>query len=1138
MRNTSVSFYQWPRLITALIIFVLCLGFSFDAYAGPLQQRTLSVNPTSGKPGSTVTIGGSGWAPAPNAQPYEIHWDAQTGSFLGNFSPNPNGAFSTSITIPAGATAGQHLIWACQRCGSGKDDWQSVGFTVIVPSTPIPATPTPTPTPTRIPTRCDPSGAPGELVVDFEDIVAGEIIKNVLLPEGVSFALEYPTIVSFWGTHSGSKALANGYSAANEFHSAGTPLVMQFQNIQDFVGVFVGSNEVENSEYTATLTAYGEDEAGNPIVVGTDSETLRAETNPIEACLWVEAPGQIIKATVNYGPGASVGASELIDDLILRGPETAVPVPEDDTPPVVTIEDLTEGEIVMEVFTRLEGEISENRGLDRVEVWVNGALSKEIGAAWMGLSQYWFLDTVDGAELSACNENIVEVRAYDTGGNEGRDQVTITYLGPGDIEIVSIDPVQVLFGAPLVKGKSTAFRAKVNSSFACEVSVHFRLELPDGQWRTNPPSTGAVITGIPPDWSYPEMWGPVPIPAGASDFEVMLPYISPGEESEGFGLSTNPAGLLQGEDVRGIYGPNVRVVPRPEADAVSFAIEIDPENKMVETDETNNRLDSGVLEVRTTKSLRLYFVPWVFELYPTPLETISDYQYYLQETGYADMEARLEAVQDAESMGSVPLSLVVSDSDLERLDREARRYVDYFLATYPIADSKISYRIAETFYFQEEYLADKGHNPCFNGPFISDMHDTALLADPGVDVVILFRLFGCCGQSPGVYVDAGLELTGDPAHWIHQRTNPDLDPGDEHYYCWNWDFPLGGAADYVIGHELCHFLLGMPGECYLCGDPAHLDADCTYCQTDVDGFWVNRWMPIPQGTPYFMESICSGCLFWTRLEPSRKKNGVENPDGYLNAIEVFSSAADPVSLLVRGQITKEDEVSLKPFVILPDSNLDLTAGGNGDHYIVLYDVAGNVLSKWGFFTSFVTYDPQPRLPEELSLIHFGYRVEWQEGTHRVEIQDAQGRVLASREVTANAPQVKILSPNGGEVWNEDSSYKIKWEATDADGDPLLFSLALSRDGGETWIPLSIDLEDTQYEIKTNGLQTGENYLIKVFATDGVNTGEDISDAVFSMQVKGASTSSPLLLVGLAVLGIVGLGMVFAGLVLARKRGRS
>ena len=109
---------RWWHIVGILILFTLLFGFPFEADAIPLLQRILNINPTSGKPGSGATLGGSGWTPAPNGQPYEIHWDSQDGIFLGNFEPNPNGAFNVSITIPAGATAGQHLIWACQRCGS------------------------------------------------------------------------------------------------------------------------------------------------------------------------------------------------------------------------------------------------------------------------------------------------------------------------------------------------------------------------------------------------------------------------------------------------------------------------------------------------------------------------------------------------------------------------------------------------------------------------------------------------------------------------------------------------------------------------------------------------------------------------------------------------------------------------------------------------------------------------------------------------------------------------------------------------------------------------------------------------------------------------------------------------------------
>lgn len=33
---------------------------------------------------------------------------------------------------------------------------------------------------------------------------------------------------------------------------------------------------------------------------------------------------------------------------------------------------------------------------------------------------------------------------------------------------------------------------------------------------------------------------------------------------------------------------------------------------------------------------------------------------------------------------------------------------------------------------------------------------------------------------------------------------------------------------------------------------------------------------------------------------------------------------------------------------------------------------------------------------------------------------------------------------------------ITWEANDEDGDPLAYSLAVSGDGGETWLPIAID----------------------------------------------------------------------------------
>jgi hypothetical protein len=1125
--NRNRSFGTGPSwFIVALIVIIACFILSSESSAAPLYAPTLQVSPSQAVPGAAVKLSGTGWAPAPNASPYEIHWNNKSGPTLASFSPTQNGAFSKDISIPAGAPTGDHIIWACQGCGNPNIvKWAQAVITVI----PIEKAPL------REPTPCDATGAAGELVVDFEGIPVGDQILDVWLPEGVLFSLEYPTVISYADASSGTHVLANKFAPGNEFGSAATPLVMEFQYIQDSIGMFIGTNVVEEAGIVAVLTAYGEDEEGNPFEVGRAEAELTAEINPMDTCLWLEAPGQIYKATLSYGPGASVGAPELIDDLVLRGPETPVPVPEDDRSPVVVIQDPADDDVINGTYVRLEGDIFENRHIDRVEVWVDGSYIKDIGAAWMGLEQYWFLDFVEGDDLIRCGINTIEVRAYDDNGNEGSDEVIITYLGPGDLELLAIDPVQVLFDAPLIKEKSTAFRATLNSSFSCEMPVYFRLELPEGQWNSGPPTTGRIHTSVPSSWFYPEIWGPVLIPPGAEDFEVMLPYLQPGSESEGFGLSTNPAGIISGGFSGGISGPDVRTVPRPVQDTVSFAVEIDPDDEWVEGDETNNRLDSGELEVITTRSFTLYFIPWVFELYPTPLESETDYEYYLRETGYTDIESRLDTVKGAEYYGAVPLSLVVSAADMERLDEEARRYVNFFLATYPVADTKISYRLAPTFYFEEEYLKDHDHNTCFNWPFISDMHDSSVMADPGFDVVILFRLLGCCGQSPGVYVDAGLTLVGAPSNWEHHMVNEDLDPGDEDYVCWDWDFPLDGAADYVISHELNHWLLGMPGECYACGEADHIWVDCAYCNTDRDGFWVNAWMPIPEGTPYFSHAVCHGCIYWNRLEPSRQKTGVENPDGYLNAIEYFRPIEDPEALLVRGSITTEDQVTLDPFLILSDSALDLRPDGDGDHFIVLYDSGGNVLSRWAFTPSFMTYPPQPGVPQMESEIFFSYRVQWQEGVKRVEILDKAGSVLASRDVSTNSPRVEVSSPNGGEIWQEGRSYQVKWQASDPDGDALVSTVVLSKDGGETWTTLALDLDSSSFQIQTTGLDAGSEYLVKVIVTDGINTAQDISDGVFSLNASARPVFTPLGPVILAAAGVVILALVGGALYLARRK---
>jgi len=164
---------------------------------------------------------------------------------------------------------------------------------------------------------------------------------------------------------------------------------------------------------------------------------------------------------------------------------------------------------------------------------------------------------------------------------------------------------------------------------------------------------------------------------------------------------------------------------------------------------------------------------------------------------------------------------------------------------------------------------------------------------------------------------------------------------------------------------------------------------------------------------------------------------------------------------------------------------------------------------------------KPEGMEELDSVPFVYRIEWKEGTKKIELQDKDGNVLASREVSPNKPEIKVLHPNGGEVFAKGEKIKIRWETSDKDNDVLTCSLAISQDG-ENWLPIDIDIKANEYELNTIGLKEGE-YLIKVRTTDGVNTAEDVSDGMFSIKLAPekpkTQTHYPVLILG-AIIAII------------------
>jgi hypothetical protein len=106
-----------------------------------------------------------------------------------------------------------------------------------------------------------------------------------------------------------------------------------------------------------------------------------------------------------------------------------------------------------------------------------------------------------------------------------------------------------------------------------------------------------------------------------------------------------------------------------------------------------------------------------------------------------------------------------------------------------------------------------------------------------------------------------------------------------------------------------------------------------------------------------------------------------------------------------------------------------------------------------------------------------------------------------RAVSLASPLVTVLAPNGGEQWPVAGPQTIAWTASDTDSTELQFTVLYSPDGSQ-WVPLRAGLSETELTVQAADLPGGATARIRVLATDGVNTAEDLSDGAFSVGSKG------------------------------------
>ncbi len=162
-----------------------------------------------------------------------------------------------------------------------------------------------------------------------------------------------------------------------------------------------------------------------------------------------------------------------------------------------------------------------------------------------------------------------------------------------------------------------------------------------------------------------------------------------------------------------------------------------------------------------------------------------------------------------------------------------------------------------------------------------------------------------------------------------------------------------------------------------------------------------------------------------------------------------------------------------------------------DYMLVLDDAVGNTLASYPIPPS----EPAGHGAPAGNPLFTGI-VPYFDGTAFIRLRRAD-TVLAERAVSAQAPVVRVLSPNGSESLSD--NMEVRWEASDPDGDALRFTVMYSNDAGATWLPLATDLRGNELSLAAiDEVPGSERALIRVLASDGVRTTADDSDAVFGV----------------------------------------
>ncbi len=207
-------------------------------------------------------------------------------------------------------------------------------------------------------------------------------------------------------------------------------------------------------------------------------------------------------------------------------------------------------------------------------------------------------------------------------------------------------------------------------------------------------------------------------------------------------------------------------------------------------------------------------------------------------------------------------------------------------------------------------------------------------------------------------------------------------------------------------------------------------------------------------------------------------------------------SAEQPYFIASGLVYTDDTATLDPIWVITSTTAPQNPPDGTQYCLEAQDASGTALAGHCFDLTFLNYETG----EATNVDGFNLMLPYPSGVARIVLRKGT-QVLAERPVSAHAPVVTVLSPNGGESWAATGTYTITWTASDPDGDSLTYSVLYSPDGTE-WLPVGVGITQTQWAVNAADLAGSTSARVRVLASDGVNTSGDESDAPFTVGRKG------------------------------------